>query len=461
MKWLAAAILVVTFAVGGYAFAAAGDQTVVACAHAQVDAQTIAVNGNSVYTVPGQIDDECVTTTVAAPQPTTPTNTAPQPEMANLWVNTTAGGTPTRCPDAGGCVYNPTTAFGSIVTACNAAQSGDLVLVKGGDYPGDPTNNRIELGNCVGKTSDVVFRSATGEQVNLTGELSARATQARKVSHLEFANMTLSDFYFLNTDSITFLNDSMKFFFVRASSNIKLLDSDIGGINTGVSPTIGTTGAGGIPSSNVLVEHNNFHDNTRTATGTHLECLFVQESDGVTVSRNSFSNCDTITLYVNPIFNGVVSNATIINNDIHPPTDHAAGADPTCPGCVALNIGTGGTHTNVHVLFNSLGGSLGWQMGAGSGGLVEGNVGHLTGGTNGSCQAGITYKYNIWDNAACDPTDARAPNGFVSDTDYNLQPGAKGMAFVPAAGCDVCPTVDKDNNPRSTTMMNAGAHENH
>lgn len=57
---------------------------------------------------------------------------APASGNANLWVNTTAGGSPQPCPTA--CAYDANKAYGSIQAAWTAASSGQVIRVRGGTY---------------------------------------------------------------------------------------------------------------------------------------------------------------------------------------------------------------------------------------------------------------------------------------------------------------------------------------
>jgi hypothetical protein len=73
-------------------------------------------------------------TPTPTPTPTVTVTPTPTPGAgdANLWVNTTAGASPTRCSTA--CPYSSTAAYGSFAAAAAAASSGDVIRVKAGTY---------------------------------------------------------------------------------------------------------------------------------------------------------------------------------------------------------------------------------------------------------------------------------------------------------------------------------------
>lgn len=83
------------------------------------------------------------------------------PKTANLWVAPTAGAAPKRC--ATPCAYDPAGAYGDFRSAYQAADPGDVVRVKAGDYGAQrlgPTNQDLD--------APVTIEAATGEKVTLT-----------------------------------------------------------------------------------------------------------------------------------------------------------------------------------------------------------------------------------------------------------------------------------------------------
>lgn len=75
-------------------------------------------------------------------------------DIANIWVNTSAGGSPSRSGTK--IAYDATHAYGTLSAAWTAAQGGDTILVKGGTY----SSGFSASGS---KTSTVTISPATGE----------------------------------------------------------------------------------------------------------------------------------------------------------------------------------------------------------------------------------------------------------------------------------------------------------
>ena len=121
------AVAVCLFTLGAAAALAVSGTTgtVVACAHATVPAQTIAVNGNPIATVPQQTADQCSTVTYTVPTVTVTdpaTTTATTAAAGPVWPDTTPPpmGTPTR-------VASTPAEFASVMGSLNP---GDVVEVK-------------------------------------------------------------------------------------------------------------------------------------------------------------------------------------------------------------------------------------------------------------------------------------------------------------------------------------------
>ena len=86
--------------------------------------------------------------------------TARAPDTANLWIAPTAGDAPQRCDKP--CAYDPAHAYGSLKAAYQAAEGGDEIRVKAGDYRPQKTTPS-------GLTDAVTVRPARGEAVTFAG----------------------------------------------------------------------------------------------------------------------------------------------------------------------------------------------------------------------------------------------------------------------------------------------------
>lgn len=102
------------------------------------------------------------------------------PQLANIWVNTTAGASPTRSASA--VAYDSTKAYGSFNAAFQAASSGDIIAVKDGSY-----GTQTLLPN-TGLASAVIFYPESSDGVTFTNVVQIKA------SHVEFRNFVFPAF---------------------------------------------------------------------------------------------------------------------------------------------------------------------------------------------------------------------------------------------------------------------------
>jgi hypothetical protein len=118
------------------------------------------------------------------------------------------------------------------------------------------------------------------------------------------------------TSNITFngVNFTAGGIFVRACQNCSFLNGSGGNRHDAYSQTVGTY-SGLAPSHNIVIDHWVFHDMDRSQNPSgHMECLFIQESDGVTVSNSSFDRCEIMDLYGHVIVGGTIGTVTLEHN---------------------------------------------------------------------------------------------------------------------------------------------------
>lgn len=142
----------------------------------------------------------------------------------------------------------------------------------------------------------------------------------------------------MSTDGVNFTAGGI---FLRGCQGCSFRNGASGNTHDASSQTIGTY-SGLAPSRNILIDNWNFHDMDRSANpGGHMECLFIQESDGVTVSNSIFQRCSIMDIFVSPIVGTVVpTNITIKGNTFRTPTPERGG------GAFLINPDPGSTISN-------------------------------------------------------------------------------------------------------------------
>jgi hypothetical protein len=316
---------------------------------------------------------------------------------------------------------------------------GQTVEVAGGSY-GDQTLT----GSKSGSGSPIVFRPAAGASVTI-GSLSMNGQ-----NHVEFQNMAMADWYIKFVQDVTFRNVSERFFFVRSSDTVKILGGSVGPSQDGTSPTIGNY-AGSPVSTNVTVDGVFFHDVGRqNCGGCHVECLFLQEADGVVIRNSKFTRCDIMDLYVSPVQGGPTArNVLVENNWFDEPTDggyYAVDVHPDA-GTVPVNFTFRYNSVNSSILIYTGFTYQNMQM--------VGNIGRIS-----SCDTpGVVYKFNVWSNQKCGLTDKVADGGFlnVNAFDLHLAAGSAAVGYGDPAGY---PATDIDGQSRPQGgAPDAGADE--
>jgi chitodextrinase len=345
------------------------------------------------------------------------TNACPSPSGASVFLSPSGS-------DSSACTQSaPCRSFGR---GYAMAQLGQTVEVAGGSY-GDQGFSGSKSGSGV-----VTFRPASGAAVS-TGDMSLNGQ-----NHIEFQNMTIDNWYAKYVSDITFRNINQRFFFVRVSSNVRILGGSVGPSQDGTSPTIGNY-AGESPSTNITVEGVLFHDIGRqNAPGAHVECLFLQEASGVVIRNNKFTRCDIMDLYVSPVQGGITaSNVTVENNWFDQPTDG---------GYYAFNIHPDGSAppSNFTFRYNSVAGSIYLYDGFNySNVVIDSNIGRIA-----LCgQSGISYRYNVWTNQKCGTTDKVAAAGFTNEAGFDLHL-TSASAAINAGNPAAYPATDIDGQGR-------------
>ncbi len=248
-------------------------------------------------------DDECLLAATAAPPPPPP----PVPGGANLWVDTSGGScarqaAPGAYADLQACSWNQ---------AYQAAQTGDLILVRGGNY-GDVKigPNKASIGS-----PGVTFRTASGDNVvvddfenghiagsgggsniSFVGPVSARTFRSDRASNI------VVDGWNVDCNGC----NSVQIFHLESASNVTVRNSEIQD-NTNNSLMW-------ISGTNLTFENNKIHDAGLTAgSGAHTECLYAWNVTNLTLKRNHFYHCGVMDVFIT---GSDVANGGLVENNV-------------------------------------------------------------------------------------------------------------------------------------------------
>jgi hypothetical protein len=330
-----------------------------------------------------------VTGSTSACSTTPPPPPPPSGSAANLWVD----------PNGGTCVRQASAGAYADAQACSwsqayqAAQTGDLILVRGGSY------GNVKLGPNKSSISapGVTFRTATGEQVtmgefengawqtnggganNLTliGPVSSRTFQADYISNLTVDGWTVDcggcvgiQTFHLDSDNVTVRNSEIR--------------------NNTDAPLIWISG------NNLSFENNRIHDAAlNPSSGAHTECMYAWDVTNLTLKRNHFYRCAVMDVFIT---GSSVANGGYIENNIF---------EKPSPGSNAFHFRNGGDPSpdpsNWDFRYNTFLGPLSISTSenpVGSGGMRI--IGNAFLSTAPSCnQANTTWSHNAFVSGAC------------------------------------------------------------
>jgi hypothetical protein len=288
---------------------------------------------------------------------------------------------------------NPCTAAApckSMNRAFAVAQPGDTILVQSGDYGAQALNGSKA-------SPGVIFKPAPGATPTF-GEVRGSYSGA------EFDNLTMSYYVDAGSAHDTFRNIRVppgSAFYIRSADDIKMIGGEVGP-TTDINAQIGEAYQSSVRSTNILIDGVNFHDMLRTPTA-HMECLFVQEVNGITIRNSTFTNCAIMDVYFNDVQPvAPPTNVTLQHNTFGKTVDgfytiflrNDPPTDATANYLIDSNNFIQGGHIDDGKIQNV---------------VVQNNTGEWG---SGQCTKGVVFQHNMWNGGVkCGPTDQTPGSG--------------------------------------------------
>jgi hypothetical protein len=327
-------------------------------------------------------------------------------ETANLWVNTSAGASPTKCSPA--CNFDPSKAYGSLNDAYQAASPGDTIIVKAGTY-GDQNLTWSDKGG-----SSVVLRAENGttpkfgsmgvetSNVTVIGPFTSTTLETNGSGGHTISNVIVESFtvdggakqvipgYVASANGVTWKNVDI--------SNVREVQAVI------------VDGGPGSGAQNITFDHLVAHDDfIALGSSNHTECLGLFGGWDITVKNSLFYRCTTFDVFVtwNDTQTGTNNANRVIleNNVFEEPYDSGIPPNDAGPANYAVKWITpdpSPSATRGAIIRNNTFGSLLSLPGSSTQPtpVVTGNIF-----TGGSCAANTTYRYNVTTSQPCGTGD--------------------------------------------------------
>lgn len=340
--------------------------------------------------------------------------------------------------------------------AYRVAQPGQVVEVAGGTYP----SQTLTADASKTSSSDVVFRPAAGATVTIQPGPSA-SLSIQGADHLEFDNMTGDSWETLEgTDDVTIRNLTVHIFWIKGASNINVIGGSVGPYQNGASQI--KDGSSSQDTHDVLIDGVLFHDYVNTVgVGMHMECLHILpvlsgSIYNLTIRKSKFVNCGVMDVF----HDGARVHDVLYENNYFDmpnsgPTQQPSGS--TYP--LYISAKGQGALTNITVRYNTFNGTLNFDNADPKTNVaVYANIGTRRAD---QCTTGVTFSYNIWDQATCGTGDILAAPSFTNisypNEDFHLTATAAAINHGSPAYCPAT-DIDGDARPRGTAC-DAGADE--
>lgn len=357
----------------------------------------------------------------------------------------------------------------TINSAFQKASAGQVIEMAAGNYVGQevyPSSRALS-------SAQVVVRPAAGAAVNIAF-LRIKGATRLEVQDVRTGSTMVPYVEFLAQQSqyITFRNIKTSYLNIGTGSDIQVIGGEVGPALNNPSK-LAPEGPNGWEGwgKNILFDGVWFHDIIRNShlNGTepvHTECLQVAGTTNLVIRNSRFTKCDVYGLSITAFNNsGKVKNILIENNFFEAATDHRTGGNTG--GSASLNF----TQFDGGIIrFNSFVSAISVSNSSLPSSKAEfyGNIVPA----EWLCHRDLNYSYNVlyhpgWGsptNTGCGPTNryvpltSGSPNpGFTSSTDLHLKTNAFANNLVPSSLGH--PSTDFDGQPRSGSLLDAGADE--
>ena len=319
------------------------------------------------------------------------------------------------------------------------ANPGAVVEVAGGDYPDQTLDAPPKPTGPV-----VVFRPASGAAVRVAWINVA-------TSHLEFRDMqaTGGTYNRAGADDVTYRNVDMEDFFIRSASRISYIGGSVGPNDSQDYMNWITAGEGSSTGSkDILLDGVTIHDFRKHQTGSHVDCIGIDDVDGLVIRNSKIRNCEHFGMIFGSdiVTNRAARNVTIENNFID------------CCGTGYYSLGFAYLEGPALVRNNSLDLGIGFLVAPVSGLEINSNI--IPSNNSANCsQSGVTWKYNlIGAGKTCGVGDRTGPLGYVDpgSVDFHLKSTS---AAINAGDPNSTLATDIDGSPRGADRIDAGADE--
>ena len=375
---------------------------------------------------------------------------------ANLWVDATGGScvrqaTPAAYADAQACSWNG---------AYQAAQTGDLILIRGGNY-GD-----VKIGPNKASVGGVTFRTASGESVVVDDLENGHIAGGTGASNVSFIGPASSRTFRSDKASNVVVDnwkvdcggcDGVQTFHLEDANNVVVTNSEIQNNNN--------NSLMWISGSNLTFANNLIHDaGLPSGSGAHTECMYAWNVTNLTLRGNHFWHCSVMDVFIT---GGSVASGGLVENNVFEKPWSSTGR---VGNGYAFHFRNGGNPSpdpsNWDFRYNTFVGPLSITTGenpVGAGGMrVIGNV-FLAGAPCG--HANSTYSHNAFVSGGCGANNvvsslATLLAGFVATSDPGNYALTAGSVLRDKGSPTVYPSGDKAGTPRpSGSAPDIGAYE--